>query len=103
MDPKVLSEYFPLILIVASLFLALQIFLPFLAPLALAAAFAAVLQPLYAYLHRKLSGHDDLAALLTLLVVAIGVLVPLAFIMTQVGFEIAKLYGSLLDGSFVAN
>jgi len=103
MDPKGLSTYFPIILIAASFFLAFQIFLPFLAPLALAAAFAAVLQPLYQCLHRSFSGHDDLAALATLLIVALGVLVPLALIATQVGFEIAKLYGSLLDGSFVAN
>jgi len=103
MDPKGFSAYFPLILIVASLILTFQIFLPFLAPLALAAAFAAVLQPFYVYLRRNLSDHDDLAALTTLLVVGLGVLVPLSFIGTQVGFEIAKLYGSLLDGSFVMN
>lgn len=103
MDPKGLSAYFPLILIAASLLLAFQIFLPFLAPLALAAAFAAVLQPLYGYFLRVFPEHDDLAALVTLLVVALGILVPLAFILTQVGFEVAKLYGSLLDGSFVDN
>jgi predicted PurR-regulated permease PerM len=103
MNPRGLSEYLPLVLIVATLILAFQIFLPFLAPLALAAAFAAVLQPVYVYLRKSMQGHEDLAALVTLLVVALGILVPLGFILTQVGFEAAKLYGSLADGSFVAN
>jgi predicted PurR-regulated permease PerM len=103
MDPKALSTYFLLILIAAALILAFQIFLPFLAPLALAAAFAAVLQPFYQRLHSALSGHDGLAALSTLFVVALGILVPLTIILVILGWEAAKLYGSLIDGSFSAN
>jgi len=103
MDPKTLSAYLPLVLIGACLILAFQIFLPFLVPLALAAAFAAVLQPVYLYFHKRLQGHDDLAALATLLIVALGILVPLGVILTQIGLEAAKLYGSIADGSFALN
>jgi predicted PurR-regulated permease PerM len=103
MNPKGIAEYFPLILVAGAILLAFQILLPFLVPLALAAAFAAVLQPLYIYLQRKMDGHDELAAIIALLVVGVGILVPLGFIVTQHGFEAARLYGSVLDGSFVQN
>ncbi len=103
MDSKSLATYFLFVLIAASLLLAVQILMPFLAPLVLAAAFAVVLRPLHQWLHRKLDGHDDLAALAVLLVVAICILVPLFFIATQIGWELAKLYGSIVDGTFSQN
>lgn len=103
MDPKAFTSYFPVIVIAATFLLVFQILSPFLIPLALAAAFAAVLQPLYQWLHRRLEEHDDLAAATTLLVVALGVLVPLGIILSLVGIEAAKLYGSIADGSFSEN
>ncbi len=100
MSPKGFAQYFPLVLIAAAVFLSFQILLPFLIPLALAAAFATVLQPLYTYLKHRMEGHEDLAAITTLVIVGIGILVPLAYVLTQIGFEAARLYGSIGDGSF---
>ena len=66
--------------------------MPFLAPLALAAAFAAVLWPFYLRMRTKLEGHNDLAALSAVLLTALGILLPLGFILVLMGWEAAKLY-----------
>lgn len=102
MEPKAISTYFLFILIAASMVFTIQIFMPFLSPLALAAAFSAVLQPVFLSLRRHLKGRGGPAALLTLLIVLVGILAPLAFILILVGSEAAKLYSSISDGSFAA-
>lgn len=103
MHPKEYSTYFLLILIAAAFVLAIQIFWPFLAPLSLAAAFAAVLQPLYIWFLKELRGNNDAAALFTLIILLVCILAPLGLILFLIGGEAAKLYASVADGSFVAN
>ena len=103
MDSHRHSGYFLLVLIAASVVLAVQIFMPFLAPLALAAAFATVLQPLHLRFLKQLPGHSGIAATLTLITSAICILVPLVLILSLVGWEASKLYASLADGTFTLN
>ena len=100
MTSKGFSGYFLLIVIAAALTLAWQIFMPFLAPLAMAAAFAVVLQPLHVRLLAITEGRGGLAALTTLCITIGGVLVPLGIILVFMGWEAAKLYSSIADGSF---
>ena len=74
--------------------------MPFLAPLALAAAFSVVLQPLYRMLRRDYKGRDGLAALSTLVIVGVCIIIPLTTVVILIGHEATKLYASLSDGSF---
>ncbi len=100
MTMKVLSPYFLLVLIAGAFLVVGQILMPFLAPLVLAASFAAVLQPLNHRILRFTKGNRDIAALLSVIVTLLCILVPLGFIMTMIGWEVAKLYGSVSDGTF---
>ena len=88
---------FLLILLSGALLLAFLIFSPFLAPLALAAVFAVVLQPLYRMILRKFGNRAALAALATVLIAVICILVPLVFIGTQIFGEAGQLYESLAN------
>lgn len=88
---------FLLILLAGALLLAFMIFRPFLAPLALAAVFAVVLQPLHNKILSKFGGRESLAALVSVLVAAICILIPLAFIGAQILGEAGQLYASLFE------
>jgi len=89
--------YFLLALLLASLVLTYFIFLPFIAPLILAAVFAVVLQPLYQHIHRSIPRWPSAAALATVLISVVGILVPLSLIGTQIGVESTQLYTQLSD------
>lgn len=94
---------FLLILLSGALLLAVLIFSPFLAPLALAAVFAVVLQPLHNWMMRKLGGRKGLAALATVLVTVVCILLPLVFIGAQIFGEAGQLYGSLVEAGSQGN
>ncbi len=98
MSGKVAGQYFLLLLLAGASILTFYIFQPFLTPLILASVFAVVLQPVYRRIHREMSGWPSAAALLTVLLCVVCILVPLAFIGTQVGIEAASLYSSLVHG-----
>src|SRR3989344_2910175 len=87
---------FLLALLAGAVILAFLIFMPFLAPLALAAVFAVVLEPLHKRILRKLGNRESLAALITVFVTIVCVLVPLTLIGAQIFGEAGQLYGSLI-------
>ncbi len=93
------GQYFLLLLLAGTLAITYFIFEPFLSALVLAAVFAVILQPVYRRIHREMPRWPSIAALLTVLASLVCILVPLAFIGTQIGFEAASLYSSLADGS----
>lgn len=94
---------FLLILLSGALLLAFVIFIPFLAPLALAAVFAVVLQPLHNAILRKFRNHETLAAMATVLVAIVCILVPLTFLGTQIFGEARNLYGYLVESGDDSN
>ena len=89
---------FLLLLLAGSLALSFFVFSPFLAPLVLAAVFAVVLGPLHLNVLRYVGNRESIAALVTVLVSIICILVPLSFLGTQIFYESRDLYGSLVAG-----
>lgn len=89
---------FLLVLLAGVLLLTFFILSPFLSPLALAAVFAVVLQPLYKKILHRVGNSEALAATATLFIALIGILIPLAFLGTQIFREAALFYNSLDQG-----
>lgn len=75
------------------------IFLPFLPPLILAAVFSVVLYPLYGRIRVRLGDWPSLAAVLTVLLSLVVVLIPLSLLVTLVGNEARDLYLSIEYGA----
>lgn len=88
---------FLLVLLAGALLLAYLIFSPFLAPLALAAVFAVVLQPMHKAILRKFGNRESLASLATVAVAIVCILVPLGLIGTQILGEAGQVYNSLAE------
>ncbi len=89
---------FLLLLLGGSLALSFFVFSPFLAPLVLAAVFAVVLDPLHVRILRYVGNRESIAALATVLISIVCILVPLSFLGTQIFYESRDLYGSLVTG-----
>lgn len=98
-----LQLQFLLILLAGICVLSFFIFKPFLTPLVLATVFSVVLDPLYRKISHKLGNKESVAALLTVLISVICLLVPLTLLGTQVFQESRQLYGSLADGNAGGN
>jgi len=97
-----ISSYFFFILLLAASVGAIIIFLPFLTPVVLGAAASVIVYPVY----RKWCGllgkgnlRENLAAMLTVLVVIVVILVPVFFLMGRIYSEIQTLYIVLTDES----
>jgi predicted PurR-regulated permease PerM len=90
-------------LLAAAAVVAFFIFKPFLIPLALAAIFAVVLQPIYRMVLRATNGWRRLGAALTIILVTMLVLVPLGFITARVLGEAQNAYSGLTQGGGLAN
>lgn len=71
---------------------------PFLSTLILATIFAVVLYPLYKKILQKINTHESLAALITILIGTICILIPLTFLGTQLFQEILQVYNSFSGG-----
>ncbi len=99
MQTEQIRPYFLIIAIVSALVFALAVFWPFLKPLALAAVFAVVLQGLYQRVSNMLRGWPGAAALATVVVSTLFILLPLALVGVLVGNEARGLYLSLEEGS----
>jgi len=97
MQSQRLQPYFLLVLLAVSFTLAFFIFRPFLLPLSLAAIFAVVLYPVYARLLSRVK-WEGVAALLTMLVGIVCILIPLGFVGFQIFREAQQLYVSLTAG-----
>ena len=98
MQSEKLRPYFLMILLGAALILTLFIFAPFLKALALAAVFAVVLQGLYRRISKLLGGWPSTAALFTVIISVLLILLPLSLIGVLVGNEAHDVYVSLEEG-----
>lgn len=94
---------FVLVLLISTLLLSCLIISPFFAPLALAVVFSVSLHPLYNKIIRYTGNSPSLAALLTVFISAICILIPLTFIGTQIVRESAQLYTTLAHGDIREN
>ena len=95
-----ISSYFFFILLGAAVVAAALLFWPFLSPVVLAAVASIVSYPLYRTFLRMFGlgkGGKTLSALLTVIVVAIVVLVPLFFLVGSIYSEVQTLYALLTD------
>ncbi len=88
------QHYFLVALLVLVGVLAFYIILPFLSPVILGVAFAVVLHPLYTRLAKEFRGRESLAALATVIITSIIILIPLSFLSSQVLSEAQQLYAS---------
>ena len=93
------GTYFLLFILCASLALTFFIFQPFLAPLAMAAVFAVILQPTYRRILLLLPRWPSVASLATVVISLVCILVPLGFVGTQIGIEAASLSTGLVGQS----
>ena len=99
MDHK-LSSYFFFVLLVGAMVAAVVTFLPFLTPLVLAAAASVLVYPVYKLILRFTGEgrfRKSLAALITVLLTLIVIIVPLFFLAGSIYSEIQTLYISLTD------
>ena len=93
-----LQLQFLLILLAGALLLTFFVLKPFLTPLALAAICAVVLHTLYGKILLRVGNREAIAAWVTVLLSVVCILIPLAFLGTQIFQESAQLYGSLTEG-----
>jgi predicted PurR-regulated permease PerM len=103
MQAEVLRPYFLLALLLGAFVLAFYIFKPFLGPLAMAAIFAVVLQPVYRQLLSVLRGRRALASLGSILVFIVCVLIPVGLVATQIVSEASGLYLYFLEGEGITS
>jgi len=96
MDHAHIRAYFLAIVTTLLTVLAVFMFRPFLVTVGLAAVFAVIFTPLHARL-KKARFPDALAALATILIGAICIVVPLSFLGTQLFSEAQDVYGTLSD------
>lgn len=99
MGPKTSQFYFLLALLGGSFIFAVLIFWPFLAALALALVFAVVLQPLHKDLLSKMPRLPGIAALFTLCIGVVGILLPLVILGVLLVNQAESLYFTLTQGS----
>ncbi len=95
MQGERLRPYFLMVLLAVAIVLVALIFSPFLKPLILAAVFAVVLQGLYRKMSQLLGGWPSIAALLTVVISVVLILLPLALVGVLVGNEAREVYFSL--------
>lgn len=96
------KNYFFFGLLLAVLALAVVMFLPFLASIVLAMALAVVSGPIYRWITRVFFGgrsKSNLAALVTILLVVVIILVPLFLISGKIYVEVQNMYAYLIDES----
>ncbi|MBP9757667.1 MAG: AI-2E family transporter [Candidatus Pacebacteria bacterium] len=91
------QHYFLLALLAGAAWVAFLVVKPFFSALALGAVFAVVLQPVYRRIRSYVRGKESLAALSTVGVSIIIVLIPIIFVSLQLLKEAQALYGSLND------
>lgn len=89
-------SFLGLLIIVSAVFLLLL--QPFFGPIFWAVAISIIFSPTTHWLQRKLPGHDNLNALLTLLLCLVIVIIPLAFTLSSVITQIADFYQRVDSG-----
>jgi predicted PurR-regulated permease PerM len=101
MDPNRLEKPFFLAILIIAVILAFLVFLPELNVLILGAAFAIFFHPIYHALRRKMPREEWIAALVTVLLAAIVIVVPLFIFGYQLFAEAKGLYLHLAAGGMV--
>ncbi len=97
-----MGSYFFFILLLVVFVIAVRLFLPFLTPLVIAAATAVLIYPFYEDLAKLFGEHSSrstFAAILSVFVILIIVLVPLFFLATTMYAELHTLYNIMTDES----
>jgi predicted PurR-regulated permease PerM len=89
-------------LFVFAIILAVLVFLPELDVLVLGAAFAIFFHPIYAWFRRLMPHHEIFAALITVLIAAIVIVLPLLMFGYQLFFEAQGLYAHLANGGIAS-
>ncbi len=97
MNGSNIQRYFLLVLLAGAAWVAFLVIQPFFSALALGAVFAVVLQPIYTRVLKQLKGKEALAALATVGLSILIVLIPILFVSMQLLKEAQGLYGSLSD------
>ncbi len=95
MQDKKIERTFLIAVLLGALFLVYLIFKPFLASLALAAVAAVIAYPLYRRLLALLSNRRTLAALVTVVISVVCLLIPVGIVGSRVAIEAGQLYQSL--------
>lgn len=90
-----IRPYFLIVFLAGAALLTLEVFAPFLKPLALAAVFAVVLHRIFDRIVKVLHGWESTAALITVLIGVVMIIVPLSLVGVLVGNEARTLYTSL--------
>jgi predicted PurR-regulated permease PerM len=103
MDPKKLEIYFFSTLTIAALVLFLFLFLPFFTVLVLAITLSIICEPLFRFILKIIHKPRSLAALLTIFLMLLVVLVPLTFIGIEVFNQAQNLYGVITTKNINAN
>jgi len=94
---------FLLLLITGTLFLSFFILRPFLLTLAMAIVFAVILQPAYKKILRYFKNYESLAALATIVVSIVCILIPGIFLGTKIFSEAVQLYNTITQGDNTQN
>lgn len=98
MDTKKLQMSFFIGLLIAILILAGAIFLPFLAPVALAIMVAVAVRPLHSRIVRAFGGRKTLASISMVLLFLVVVLAPASFLVQRLTVESYELYSQVSEG-----
>ncbi|MDO8482166.1 MAG: AI-2E family transporter [bacterium] len=98
-----LQLQFLFIVLAVALILSFLVISPFLTPLVLAAVCAVVLQPLYRAMLRSTGNRKGVSAGATVLFSFVCILIPLAFLGSQVFHESTQLYNSIAQGDNTQN
>ena len=98
MNPARKGLYFLLATLIGVGVLSYFIFAPFLTALIMAAVFAVTFHSLHQWILKRLGKWKSIAALLTVIVAVVGIITPLAMIGTQIVYQAADVYVSLVYG-----
>jgi predicted PurR-regulated permease PerM len=99
MPSKMIQSYFLLAILAAAGILSFLILKPFLGIMVMAAVFAVVLHPLYVKIAESFGGRESLAALATVIISLVIILVPTVILSVRLLSEAQQLYASLIDNS----
>ena len=99
MDTKKLQMSFFIGLLIAIFLLAGALFLPFLAPIALAFMFAVVARPVHEKILETTRNRRTLSAFLTILFILVVILIPISFLIQRLTVESYALYTQVSDRS----
>ena len=87
-----------IILVLTATVLFVWVIQGFIQPIFWAALMAVVFHPLYGFLDRRTGGRKRLASLMTMLIIVLGVVIPLAFLGLSVMHESMSLYERIVAG-----